>query len=255
MENNQNGMENRESKGLDLSVLWRVFKRRWIFVILAGILLGLCLGAFASYRYVPRYASSVSFLIKVDSNFASQFQSSNVSNTIVHTYEVAFKYNREFCRKLNEKAQTNEIGYTADDVAEMMTCEQILPNTPTLKITFTCPNEPVAAYNLAFALKELANEELGSQFSETLDSVDIFDSPEVAPAPVNGNPFVRMFAVGFVVGAVLLYGIFLLIALTDKVIHGESGMEEFSEYPILGVVPTMTNKRTASRTGKYGTSN
>lgn len=247
MDTNAENQAEQESGSINLSVLWTIFKRCWYVVILVGIAVGAAVGAVASYLYVPQYAASVSFLMKVDSSFQSQFQNSNISETIVSTYEVAFKHNREFCEKLNQEARTEEVlGYTASDVADMMSCEQILPNTPTLKVTFTCPN-PTAAYNLAFKMEEMANDELTEQFGETLDAVDIFNTPEVPDKPVKGNPFLKMFAVGFLAGGLLTYLIFLLVALNDKRIHNEKSMEEFSGYPILGVVPPLTGGRSVNK--------
>lgn len=240
--------DNREAEGLDLSILWSIFKRRWIVIILAAILAGLGSGAVASLLYVPKYSASVSFLIHVDSSFTNQYQNANVNDTIVHTYEVAFKHNREFCEFLNEYAGTRDgLGYTAADVASMMSCEQILANTPTLKITFICP-DPTAAYNLAESLRIHANSQLEKRFT-SLSAVDVFNVPEPPTDPVTHDPFVKMFVVGFVMGALLLYAIFLIFALTDKVIHDESSMEDFSEYPILGVIPPLTGKRPA-KSGK-----
>ncbi len=73
--------------------------------------------------------------------------------------------------------------------------------------------------------------------------------PELPQAPATRDPFVKMFVVGFLIGAPLMYAIFLIIARTDKMIHGESSMEAFSEYPLLGVVPTLTGKR-SGKSGK-----
>lgn len=251
MDNQKNNTYNRENESLDLSILWKVFKRRWILIVLVGILVGLGVGAYSSLRYVPKYSASVSFLIHADEVVTSQFQNVNSNESIVHTYEVAFKYNREFCQELNQYAGTaDELGYSAADVAAMMNCEQILPNTPTLKITFTCPNR-VAAYNLAMAMLSLANGEIEGRFSN-LSAVDIFNMPEEPLSPVTRDPFAQMFVVGFAGGALALYALFLLFALTDKVIHGEVSMEAFSEYPILGVVPTLSEKRGSGRQSRSG---
>lgn len=252
MDTNMNDTEGRESGGVNLSSLWSIFKRCWYAVLLIGIAVGLVAGSIASYLYVPRYAASVSFLMKVDSNFQTQFQNTDINDSIVHTYEVAFRYNRDFCIRLNEFAHTDRMGYTEEDVAEMMSCEQILPNTPTLKVTFTCSN-PDAAYRLANALSDNANGELSSQFGSTLDAVDIFNTPEKPTEPVTHNPFLKLFAIGFLVGALAVYLIFLLSALNDKRIHGEKSMEEFSEYPILGIVPTLSGARGSDKgTGRTG---
>lgn len=249
MDKNKNYVDNGESESLDLTILWNIFKRRWYIIILVAILAGLGAGTFGYVRYVPQYSASISFLIEVDPSFTSQYQNSNINDTIVHTYEVAFRHNREFCQELNEFAGTaDELGYTADDVASMMSCHQVIENTPTLQITFTCPH-PLAAYNLAVALQVLANEELRSKFNN-LSEVDVFNEPIEPTAPSSTNPFVKMFALGFIGGAVLMYAIFLLAAVTDKTIHGEASMEAFADYPLLGVVPTFATKRSGRSGGK-----
>lgn len=249
MDTNKNNVDTRDSDSLDLSLLWSIFKRRWYIIILVAILVGFGAGAFASFTYVPKYSASISFLIQVSDSGTNQYQNTNYSDMIVHTYEVAFKHNREFCQTLNELAGTEEtLGYTADDVASMMSCEQIIQNTPTLKVTFTCPDR-IAAYNLATALQIRANDELQQRF-QNLQAVDVFNGPIEPTSPVTSDPFVKMFAVGFLAGAVLMYAIFLLIAMTDIVIHGESSMEAFSEYPILGVVPTFSGGRNSGKRKK-----
>lgn len=235
-------MDTKEEDGIDFSALWGVFKRRWYIVVLFGILVGFITGAVASLRYVPKYSASVSFLISTDSNFSSQYQNTTINDSIVHTYEVAFKHNKEFCQFLTEYAQTEEtLGYTASDVASMMRCEQILDNTPTLQITFTCPH-PTAAYNLAESLRLFANDELEGRF-KTLSAVDVFNEPELPTSPVTRDPFVKMAVIGFLIGGLLIYMIFVILAITDKTVHGELSLESFSDYPLLGVVPTITGKR------------
>lgn len=255
MDTNKSKTDNRKSVSTKLAVIrnilkvsWNILKKRWFVIILTAVAAGLIAGIFAAARYVPTYTSSVSFMLKVDPSYANKSQINDVNDSLVHTYEVAFKYNREFCRDLNELAGTADaLGYTADDVASMMRCEQILPNTPALKVTFSCPSAR-AAFNLATALQILANTELEERFSETLDAVDVFNEPEENTSPINSSPFLKTFTAGLLIAAAAMFVIFLFIALTDRVIHGESSMESFSDYPILGIVPTLSGGH-GSRSG------
>lgn len=231
-------MDNQVTKDedtIDLRVLWDVFTKRWYVIIIFALLIAFGSGVYATMTYVPRYSSSVSFLLHSDDTLG-QVTVDDVDRytDLARTYALALIYNKSFCKILNEKAGTSEI-YTDKQVASMMSYSQILEGTPTLEITVTS-TDPIASYNIAMQIMLLANDELSKNFS--IGTMDVFNPPEIAGSPVNKDPFFKMMVLGFAVGAVLVYAVFLIRTVTDKVVHDESSLEGFPDCPILGIVPS-----------------
>lgn len=238
----------KEEDTVDLRVLWDVFAKRWYVIIILALLIGFGSGVYATMTYVPKYSSSVSFLLHSD-DALGQVTVDDVDRYagLTKTYALALIYNKSFCATLNEKAGTSEM-YTDSQVASMMSYSQVLEGTPTLKITVTS-TDPIASYNIAMQVMLLANEELAKNFN--IGTMDVFNLPEISVTPVNKDPFIKMMALGFAVGAVLIYALYLIRTLTDTVVHGESSLEGFTDCPILGVVPTF-DKGSSAKTRSKG---
>ncbi|MGM9637699.1 MAG: YveK family protein [Eubacteriales bacterium] len=226
---------NKDDDTIDLRQLWTIFAKKWYIIIISGLLIGFCCGLVATLTYVPRYSSSVSFLLHSGDTLDGQVTVDDINRyaAMTDTYAVALIYNKEFCHTLNEKAGTSEI-YTDNEVASMFSYTQILENTPTLQITVTS-TDPVASYNIAMQFMLLANEELSKNFS--IGTMDVFNKPEITNIPVNSDPFIKMMVIGFLLGAVLIYGIYVVRTLTDTAVHDESSLTDLTDCPILGVVP------------------
>lgn len=238
IENEMDAQVNKDDETIELRQFWEVFVRKWPVIIISALLIAVCSGLIATLNYIPRYASSVSFLLHSDDTLNGQVTVDDINRyaAMTDTYAVALIYNKDFCRTLNEKAGTSGL-FSDEQVASMLSYTQILEETPTLKVTVTS-TDPVASYNIAMQIMLLANEELSKNFN--IGTMDVFNKPEISNTPVNRDPFFKAMAIGFLAGALLVYGIFVIRMLTDTVVHGENSLEEFiKDYPILGVVPSM----------------
>lgn len=230
-----------ENSGTDLRIFWRAFKDRLLYIITAGILCAIVAGLFGNFRYVPKYASSVSLLIHVDEVASSQLSQYDINNSsrLINTVEAVLRYSDEFTADLNETAGTSGM-YSDSDIGSLMKFEQILTGTPTLRVTFVSTNRN-AAYNLAKSFEMKAADEIKKYVS--VSEVVIFNKASLASSPYNGNPCIKYATLGFLAGGVAMYIVFLVAAMLDTKIHEEKDLTEISDYPILGVVPAFHRER------------
>lgn len=234
---------------IDFRTIWNLLKRKFFVLIAAGLLGALLFGAFGYLTYTPLYSSTVSLIVHAEETTTNQLTAYDVtySEKLINTLEVFLKHNNDFRQQLGEMAGTSDM-YTASEMLEIMEVSQIKTSTPTMDVTFTSESRN-AAYNLAKSFELLVNDEL-ERLSVSVGSVGILNSATLSDKAINSNPMIRDAAIGFVIGFVLLFIIFLVKVALDTKIHNELDITELFDYPLLGSVPSFHGRTKKSGYGK-----
>ena len=122
--------------------------------------------------------------------------------------------------------------YTPSQLRSMLSVSSLGSEAFYVKVTST---DPQLSYNIARVIEDIGPVEL-IKFVEA-GNIKVLNPPMLSLNPDSPN-IVRNVAIAAFMGAVLVYGIFVIFTMFDTRIHSEEDMRKF-DIPLLGTVPTM----------------
>lgn len=220
-----------------------LWKRAWLIVLIS--LLTAALGfSMAAFVVAPRYASEIMLYVNNRGNIdvggvditASDL---NAAQSLVKTYIVILK-NRTTLEKVIEQAQ---VPYTYEELADMIEASAV-NNTEIMRVTVTS-KDPYEAARIANTIADVVPQRIG----EIIDGSSTVALDDGVPNLNKVSPSVAKYTVlGFMGGLVLIVAILTVAAIMDDTIHDEDYIVTNYPYPLLAVVPDLTD----SRSGEYG---
>jgi len=235
MEENKNKSSNFEIE-MSLKNLFSVFiKRLWI-IILCAVLCGSLTYVYNKKYVVPLYRSEVTFYIVPVSNLdpeysdyaklQMEYQGLVYAKQILNTYLQIFQTNT-FKTNLSNAYRDN---YGKELNGSISVFE--IPDTELFKVRVISPSKD-DAYEMAQQIEITAPETIIEIIrSDSIRIVDRALKPEFA---INNSSY-RNTVIGAALGAMIVYGISLLIFLFDRRVKSEEDLKNRYNIPILGGV-------------------
>ena len=139
------------------------------------------------------------------------------------------KNSDSFLRKVAEQAG---LSYTPSRLRSMLSVSSMGSEAFYVKVTST---DPQISYNIAQVIEDIGPSEM-IKFVEA-GNVKVLNPPLLSLSPDSPNIMKNVVVAAFI-GAVLVYGIFVLFTMLDTRVHSEEDLRKF-DIPLLGSVPTM----------------
>ena len=249
MEENSIGTSKIEIE-ISLKDLFSIFVKRLWIIIICAILCGIIAYIYNKNHVVPIYRSEVMFCIapvgQLDSEYNEyaklqmEYQSMLYAKQIINTYVQIFQTNT-FKTKLAEDYYENY----GKRINGSVSAYEIV-DTELFKISVISTSKD-DAYEAAKQVETTAPETIVEiKDSDSIRMVDKALKPEF---PINNNTNRNTF-VGIIFGALLAYGISLLIFIFDRRIRGEEDLKNHYDIPILGGIVDFDSIRKDKR-GQY----
>ncbi len=243
-QNMQNPHHEQEVTEINLrKVLKALIKNLWkiaIVTILCGSIF-----LFVSYQFLtPMYRTSTSFYVNnklalngVNTNISSNDLVTSIS--LVNSY-IAVLDNRDV---LNEVIAHGNLNLDYSQLSGMIST-LVVQETGVFKVTVSS-SDPVEAATVAESIAHVVT----TQISDIIEgsSVKVIDYPIVPKAPYSPS-HTKNTALGLLVGLCISAGFVALLEILDAKIKSEDELKRCCKYPILTVVPDMTQ---SSKKGYY----
>ncbi len=233
--------ENRASGSEFIVDINRIFEALWKragLIVLVALLAAAIGFSMASFVMTPKYAADILMYVNNKDNAEndSSFSTSELvaAQSLVKTYIVIIK-SRTTLGKVIEQTQ---LPYSYKQLSGMIEATAV-NSTEIMRITVTC-NDPYEAAMIANAIADVMPEEISRVIKgSSVEQVDgaVPNLSKVSPG------IVKYTALGFMGGFVLMVGILTVAAIMDRTVHDEDYIVNHYDYPLLAVVPDLTDER------------
>lgn len=233
---------------LTLSSLLGILKKCLVYMIVVSVLCAIGAYCYCKFIATPTYQTSISFIGANSSGFGIQtdedddhFDSTDisVSRALILTYVDMFKTNG-FYEMIQEKCG---LDYSAGRIRGMVNVVQRAENSLFIDVTVTCSN-PKHAIKIAETIYEYGDDYLSGTFPIAyVKAIEGTNSTATQNYPVTSTTMMA----AVILGAVLVFGIAVIITVMDKTIKGEKDFVANYDIPILGNIP---NFKAAAREEK-----
>ena len=253
-------MENqKKEKEITFGYLIEVFKKSFIFMLLAAILLGAIGVVYSKFLDKPKYQFTATFI--VTNNSPEDYTTSNLtvaSTSIAATCVELATHDAPAEAAVDEHGLCEALGISSKSecikaVKNMLSAKKSADETTcTFSITVKSDDRKttyVVTKAIQDVFPDVAKNKLSNNESDLVASTS-FLSDESDVSAVKSSPL----KVGFilaVVAAVITYCIFFVKTLLDKSIYDEESIKDNFSYPIVGVIPSFSTNEEQAEMRKY----
>ena len=240
-----------DMKEINVSVIWTVFKKCFIKMLVIAILAAILMGVVTEFAIRKKYSSSITFYVV--NNTKTDYISSSY---LAATEQLANDYidiirSDVMTIPLSERLEEEfDLYYTPAALkAKMLTSTK--PDSSIFNLKISDVDKDIA-YTIAFCIAEMAPEvikdvvkdwsvEIDDKTETTKEAsecVKILDKPKVATK--HDSPILtRNVLIASALSAVFVYAIYFLIFLNDTVLKTEEDIKKYTnKYPLIGVIPS-----------------
>lgn len=232
-----------EEYSIDLGELFRIFMRRIKLIILLTFALGVIAFLVSRYFITPLYTASTSMYVNntrktvVDSVNSGDLAA---AQTLVLTYVEMIKSQKvlaEVVERINEMYEgILKEPLTTKDIEKMISASP-KNETEILAIYITSPS-PELSMDVANVIADVAPDKVKDYVEAS--SVKIIDRASLPDEPSSPN-VLRNTAIGLFIGLVLGLALAFSLEMFDTRVKNEDDLERSFEYPIIGVIPNITD--------------
>ena len=261
-------MENqKKEKEITFGYLINVFKKSFIFMVIAAMVFGVVGIVYSKVIEKPKYQSTATFIVTNNSpeNYTTSgltMASTSIAATCVEfaTHDLPARMVAEHKNAdgvaLWETLKYESVEPCAQAIKKMITAKKSPDDVVfAFYITITSSSRNVT-YEVTKAMQEVFPETVNQIFSSNNENASSLISSTGGLQSEAGVRIVKSSAikVGFilaVVAAMVTYCIFFVKAMMDKSIHGEETLKENFDYPIVGVIPSFATQEEIDELKKY----
>ncbi len=212
-----------------------VLRKRLIWIILAAVVAGAVAAVFGEFVIADKYTCSLTCLLG-DSNMSAAEYSQLAKNTERSQYVLG---TRDVVEKVVVKAHIIDSETGEPAVLEMLKATSISADTNrgSYKISVTT-GDPDVSYAMVIAYRDLMPTLIEENH---LFVATVTECSEEAPlSPSNGGRTLKYGAIGFLIGGVIMYGIFVVNKILDVTIYTVEDLTAATDIPIIGMIPRYT---------------
>ncbi len=215
---------------ISLLDIWSLIRRRWIIILLAGIICGALVGLYTRFFIEPVYEAKVSmYVYSAERNNTGVTTSElSASKTLVDTYIVILKSNTVLDAVIDALA----LPYNENELSSMISASA-MDNTEAFEITVS-NTDPELAQKIANSIADIAPDQIIRVVKA--GSVEVIDHAKKPEKPASPS-IKKNVAIGFIIGLVLCFGIYLILQIMDTAIWLEEDVSGMFDIPVLGSIP------------------
>ncbi len=232
---------------IDLGHLIGLLWKHVVGILFMGLIFGALLFGFARFFMTPKYQANALFYVNngtVSLSDAVRISVGQLSaaNELVDTY-AAILESRANMELVIEKSGVNR---TYEKLRKMIDAEAV-NSTGLFQITVTSSN-PEEARVVANAIADILPDKVSDIVANS--SVSVVDYA-VTPRHRSSPSYIKMAAIGVLLGMVLCSAIIIIRDFMDDIIHNEDYLlQTYPDMPILATIPNLTAK--SSKRYGYG---
>lgn len=223
--------------------LFSAIKNNLWKIILVTILFGALAFAYSKFMLTPMYQASASFY--VNNSIQTENNSTSISNgdivtstKLVDSYMVILK-TRDTLSSVIEYAG---VDMSCGQLAGMISASAV-DETEIFKVNVNSA-DPALAEKIATAIAHVAPERISSIIEGS--SAKVVDFPIVPTSPYFPN-YNKNVTTGLMIGSALSVIVVLLLEIFDVTIKNEDDLRNASDYPVLALIPDLTQNNKKSR--------
>ncbi|MBE6537321.1 MAG: polysaccharide biosynthesis tyrosine autokinase [Ruminococcaceae bacterium] len=255
-------MENqKKEKEITFGYLVGIFKKSFIFMIIAAVLLGAIGVVYSKFIEKPKYQTTSTFMVRnvsPESYYTSTLTmaSTSIASSCVElaTHESPRLMVAEY-NELWKKLGYDSVKACADGIEKMITSKKGTDeNSCSFSINIKSASRDVT-YEITSALQAVFPEAVQQVFGNDKDLSALVTSTSYVTSPedvsiVKSSPIKIGFILA-VVAAVITYAVFFIKALFDKSIYNEDSIKENFSYPLVGVIPSFATPEEQAENRKF----
>ena len=215
---------------ISLLDIWSLIRRRWIVIIAAGIFCGALVGLYTYLFIEPVYEAKVSMYVYSAEREGSPITTSELSasKSLVDTYIVILKSNTV----LDSVIDALGLPYSEKELNSMISASA-MNNTEAFEVVVK-NTDPELAQKIANSIADIAPEQIIRVVKA--GSVEVIDRAKKPERPASPS-MKKNVAIGFIIGLVICFGIYLVLQIMDNTIWLEDDIIDFFKIPVLGSIP------------------
>ncbi|MEH7545756.1 YveK family protein [Neobacillus vireti] len=226
---NQNNVNSKRAKEINLKELFGVIKRYFWIIILVTVLAGITGAVLNSVSTTPLYASSSRIIIGADEESRKTLQVI-VKDSII----------------LDKVINRLGLSLSAEELAGKITVASV-DSSQVVSITVIDPNPNQAAI-IADSTAQIFRDEVPNIIGQ--DYVRLLSKAKVYPVPINQKNNNKLY-IGIIVGLIVGIGIAFLLDSFDDRIRPDNDIENLLGLPLLGRVPKVNKRNVKKRSMKF----
>ncbi len=243
-----------ENKSVTISMnsLWKVFSKRFIILLIVGILCFAALFLYSKLTYVPQYQSTGEMYMLLQHESGDRDGGDYQISTLIAGDAARILQSRHV-RESVKADQDLKLDWTVEELARRMTVT-VEQTSGFLKVTVT-GDSPEQAQAIANAVCRIGASELNKIWGE--NQANVLGQASL-PKGASNTPSILMMAIVSVGITALLYAIFLILFLKNEHIGNGEDVERRLQVAILGEIPDANKSkhygpmRYLHKYGKYG---
>lgn len=256
-------MENqKKEREITFGYLMNVFKKSFIFMLLAAMLFGVIGIAYSKFIEKPKYQSTATFIVTNNSPEDYTTSGLTMASTSIAATCVEFATHDMPVRMAVEKYDLwKTLNYDSEEecisaIRKMITAKKAADETTfSFYITVKSTSRD-ATFAVTKAMQDIFPEAVQKIFSNDQEnkaslvaSTSTLTSPEDVKV-VKSSPLKIGFLLA-VVAAVITYCVFFVKSLFDRSIQNEDSIKENFKYPLIGVIPSFATPEEQAELRKY----
>lgn len=256
-------MENqKKEKEITFGYLIDVFKKSFVFMLLAAVLFGAIGIAYSKFIDKPKYQATATFMVKNVSPESYYTSGLTMASTSIAASCVEFaSHQNPRLMMANYDNLWSKLGYESPDacaaaLSKMIVAKKGADENSCSFYIVTKTSSREATYEIAKAIENVfpaaVQEIFGNDIEDSSDLVaststlaSVADVSTVKTSPIK---------IGFilaVIAGVITYAIFFVKSLFDKSIRNEDSIKDNFNYPLVGVIPSFSTAEEVVELKKY----
>lgn len=225
---------------INLADIFQILLSKWMYILIAGLVAGVLVGAFTKFFIKKKYKASTSMYIytSAEDNNKGSITSSELSaaDNLIKTYQVivtsnsvldviSTRFNAEHPEYADQEITTEALG--------KMTTVSVPTNTKLIEVDVVTGDPLMSAVIANTFAKYTPEQIIRITKAGGVEIVDYAVTPKEASSP----NLMRNIIIGVLFGLVVSAAIFILKALLDTTIYNSEEVQKVSRCPVIGTVP------------------
>jgi capsular polysaccharide biosynthesis protein len=234
---------NDETREISLQELFAILRRRWLLILAAAVLCAAVLFGYFRFFAADTYTAKATMYVYNDESRSGTTTASELttSRSLVNTYIVII----ESDMVMDEVAKAT--GVSSGAALRKMISISAVNSTEAFSITVKS-GSPELSQLIANTIADTCPSEILRVVKA--GAVEVIDYAKLPKADSKG--LTTKAAIGFLGGAVVCYGVFLVLELFNTTVRKEEDLGMFSDIPVLGSVPRLVSVKSTLREAREG---
>jgi capsular polysaccharide biosynthesis protein len=225
---------------INLGDVFQILLSKWIYILLAGVLVAVAVGLITHFVIKKKYTASVTMYVfttaEQNQTGSISYSELNAADNLIKTYQVIVKSNSVLdviAERFNaEHPEYAEYGITTASLGKL--CSASVPTNTKLIEVDVKTTDPILSATIANTFAKYAPSEIVR--ITKAGGVEIVDWA-IVPKTASSPNLTRNIVIGILAGIALAAAFFILKTYLDTTIYTSEEVHKVSRCPIIGTVP------------------